>query len=85
LYAAISNALHTIYLEYKELSLLDIAWGWMALLPALADTIFRLDLIEPSGAMLARTTAALDARGVQYTAARGTLQDFMRRDAGTWM
>ncbi len=79
LYAAASNALRAVYGSYPALRLLDIGVGdGLALLPALADNLAHLDLIEPSAAMLERTTSALDARGIPYHAANTTLQDFMQ-------
>ena len=85
LYAAVSDALSAIYREYSALALLDIGVGdGLALLPALTQTITRLDLLEPSAAMLSRTTATLDARGVRYSAANDTIQAFMQQPAGTW-
>ncbi len=85
LYAAASDTLRAIYQSYAALSLLDIGVGdGMALLPALTANLTRLDLIEPSAAMLARTTAALDARGIDYRAANTSLQAFMPQPAGQW-
>jgi hypothetical protein len=80
LYAATSDALRTVYRDYSSLHLLDIGVGdGMALLPALPGPLARLDLIEPSAAMLAQTTAELAARGIPFEAANCTLQDFMAR------
>ena len=82
LYAAASAALRAVYGEYNTLRLFDIGVGdGMALLPALSANVTRLDLLEPSAAMLNKTTAALDARGIPYHAANTTLQDFIA--AGT--
>ncbi len=78
LYAAASAALRAIYTEYPMLRLFDIGVGdGMAVLPALTGCVARLDLLEPSAAMLAATTAALDARGMAYHAHHTTLQDFI--------
>jgi hypothetical protein len=86
LYATASAALRAIYAEYRTLRLLDIGVGdGMALLPALPAHVTRLDLLEPSAAMLAKTTAALDTRGVAYHAHNVTLQDFIATEtAQTW-
>jgi hypothetical protein len=87
LYAAASAALRAVYAEYDDtLGLFDIGVGdGMALLPALPDQVARLDVLEPSTAMLATTTAALDARGVPYHAHNVTLQDFITSGTGpTW-
>lgn len=85
LYAAVSAALHASYGEYAGLSLLDIGVGdGLALLPALPSHLTRLDLVEPSAAMLERTCTALDARHVPYQATNSTLQDFMQHDAPHW-
>jgi hypothetical protein len=85
LYTAASEALHNIYGEYETLSLLDIGVGdGLALLPALTENITRLDLIEPSEAMLGRTTAQLTDWQVPHHAFQGTIQDFIRTETGTW-
>lgn len=77
LYASTSAALRGIYAEYRRVGLLDIGVGdGMALLPALTPQVIQIDLVEPSAAMLAQARAALDARGVAYTAFNGTLQQF---------
>lgn len=78
LYAAASDALRRVYIDYESLRLFDVGVGdGMALLPALTDNIARLDVLEPSTAMLSRTTAALDARGISYHAVNTTLQDYI--------
>jgi hypothetical protein len=89
LYTAVSFLLRMLYAGYEAgpdgLRLLDIGVGdGMALLPALTDdvTFARLDVVEPSAAMLAATTAGLDQRGIAYQAANTTLQAFMESDAG---
>ncbi|MBN2305983.1 MAG: class I SAM-dependent methyltransferase [Anaerolineae bacterium] len=81
LYAAASARLRTIYQDYTTFSLLDIGVGdGLALLPALTMGITRLDLIEPSEAMLGRTTAALDGWNLRYSAHQTTIQAFMARE-----
>jgi hypothetical protein len=83
LYAACSEALRAVYGEYDALRVLDIGVGdGLALLPALTGSITRLDLVEPSDAMLARTAADLDRHGVPYTAHNVTLQEFMQSGPG---
>src|SRR5215831_4283142 len=78
LYARTSLSLQTIYQEYTSLRLLDVGVGdGLALLPALAGPIQSLDLVEPSGPMLARTVAALAERGITANAFEGTLQAFI--------
>lgn len=78
LYAAVSAALRAVYGEYESLRLLDIGVGdGLALLPALTPAVTRLDLVEPSVAMLATTHAALDARGIVHQAHPQTLGEFM--------
>ena len=85
LYAQTSEALHTVYDEYEALSLLDIGVGdGLALLPALTQNIRRLDLIEPSEAMLLQTTRQLDAWHVAYRAHQMTIQEFIKASAPTW-
>lgn len=83
LYAAVSEALRAQYAAYDALALLDVGVGdGLALLPALTDAVARLDLLEPSAAMLDRTSSALAARGVAHSAHNTTLQAFMRSDSG---
>ncbi|MCC6798759.1 MAG: class I SAM-dependent methyltransferase [Anaerolineae bacterium] len=85
LYARASQALHDVYEEYESLTLLDIGVGdGLALLPALTQNITRLDLIEPSEAMLAHTTRQLDVWQVPYRAHQMTIQQFMKGDSATW-
>ncbi|MBN1680232.1 MAG: class I SAM-dependent methyltransferase [Anaerolineae bacterium] len=85
LYAAASRALRTVYDDYTSLAVLDVGVGdGLALLPALAESVSRVDLIEPSEVMLAKTTAALDTHGVTYTAANTTLQAFMASNHDMW-
>ncbi len=79
LYDALSDTLRAIYRDYAELRLLDIGVGdGMALLPALSAAPAALDLVEPSAALLERTVAALDARGIAPRVFAGTLQSFAR-------
>jgi hypothetical protein len=85
LYTATSETLQSIYTEYETLSLLDIGVGdGLALLPALTESITRLDLVEPSEAMLARTTDQLDDWQMSYHAYQGTIQEFMRIATRDW-
>ncbi|WP_119069094.1 class I SAM-dependent methyltransferase [Aggregatilinea lenta] len=79
LYAAVSDALRLIYQDYETLSVLDIGVGdGLALLPALTRNITRLTLVEPSEAMLGRTTAALDDWRMPYRAYALPVQEFMQ-------
>lgn len=87
LYRAVSAALRDTYHETGSLRLLDIGVGdGLALLPALTPEVRALQLVEPSGAMLAGTRAALAARGVAAEAFEGTLQAFLRSipPGATW-
>lgn len=85
LYAQASQALHDVYEGYESLTLLDIGVGdGLALLQALTQNIKRLDLIEPSEAMLAQTTRQLDAWHVPYRAHAMTIQEFMKANGVTW-
>jgi len=85
LYARTSEALHDVYEGYDSLTLLDIGVGdGMALLPALTQNITRLDLIEPSEAMLAQTTRQLDAWRVACRTYSVTIQQFMKTGQSTW-
>ena len=85
LYAQASEALHRVYEGYESLTLLDIGVGdGLALLQALTQNITRLDLIEPSEAMLAQTTRQLDAWHVPYRAHPISIQEFMKANGVTW-
>lgn len=85
LYRAVSAALAAVYRETGPARLLDIGAGdGLALLPALTADIVELTIVEPSTAMLARTEAALRARGVNCTAFAETLQAFSAHAAGHW-
>lgn len=78
LYARTSAALRHIYIGYAGLSLLDVGVGdGLALLPALTPNVHRLDVLEPSPAMLDQTVAALNARNVHHRAINATVQQFM--------
>lgn len=83
LYEAVSIALRHIYQEYETLTLLDIGVGdGLALLPALTRNLERVGLVEPSEAMLSRTTAVLDEWDVPYEADALPIQEFMRVSGG---
>ncbi len=83
LYQATSAALRERYADYVALRLLDIGVGdGLALLPALKENIVALTLVEPSEAMLSRTTRALSERGVSFEAHHTTIQAFMASAAG---
>ncbi len=85
LYQATSAALRAIYGQYTALDLLDVGVGdGLALLPALTGHIHTLDILEPSGAMLAKASAALTERGVPHRALQQTLQLFVQDAAGPW-
>lgn len=85
LYRNTSAALHAVYGEYAEATLLDIGVGdGLALLAALNDSIRSVTLVEPSAAMLESTVRALAARGVAVEAVNGTLQEFVRGERGRW-
>lgn len=75
LYRALSAALAERYRSAQPASLLDIGVGdGLALLPALTGDVARVDLLEPSAALLDATAAALTERGVAHRAANATLQ-----------
>lgn len=77
LYEAASTALRAAYQQAGTASLLDIGVGdGLALLPALTGAIARVDLVEPSAALLEQTSAQLHKRGVPHRAFNRTLQDF---------
>ncbi len=85
LYAALSAALGQIYNQGQELTLLEIGVGdGMALLPALRPTLARIDLVEPSAALLAQTTTALTAYGVAWRAFALPLQAFAAQSEEHW-
>lgn len=85
LYTRTSAALRRVYETYASLALLDIGVGdGLALLPALTPNISRLDVLDPSRAMLDRTSAALSERGVAYRAIHMTVQQFLHAGAGRY-
>ena len=85
LYAALSAALRQTYQQQGQFALLDIGVGdGLALLPALTPNIRRLDIAEPSGALLAQTSAALDARGIAHRAFPVRAQEIARRQRNRW-
>lgn len=85
LYAALSAALRQSYDEYTRLDLLDIGVGdGLALLPALASSIARLDLVEPSGQMLARARTELAERDVPHRGFAEPIQLFMAHSTERW-
>ncbi|NTW01601.1 MAG: class I SAM-dependent methyltransferase, partial [Oscillochloris sp.] len=84
LYAKLSTALRNVYTTYNQVSLLDLGVGdGMALLPALSPQVTSLNLVEPSAPMLAQVCAALDARGIAYTAINSDFQTFSDQ-GGCW-
>ena len=85
LYQAVSEALRAVYEQYETLSLLDIGVGdGLALLPSLTRSFTRVDVVEPSAAMLEQTIASLEAWQVPYRAYRMTIQQFIRGNAPGW-
>lgn len=85
LYAATSAALRAAQLQNGARSLLDIGVGdGLALLPALTDAIERVDLVEPSAALLTIASQQLMARSVPHQAFQGTLQEFVARADDRW-
>lgn len=85
LYQATSAALRQAYTQHRASSLLDIGVGdGLALLPALTDSITRLDLVEPSAAMLETTAQQLRNRAVSFRAFCGTLQEFVAGAIDHW-
>jgi hypothetical protein len=85
LYQAVSAALRDAYAEHTDAHLLDIGVGdGLALLPALTPNIHRLDLVEPSAAMLVGVGEALETRGIPYHAFNGTIQAFAKGQSGFW-
>lgn len=85
LYEHTSAALRRIYVQYDSLSLLDVGVGdGLALLPALTPNVRRLDVLEPSLAMLNQTSAALNARGIDHRAINATVQQLMTAAPDVW-
>lgn len=85
LYANTSAALRSVYATLERPTLLDIGVGdGLALLPALVPSIARVDLVEPSTAMLVHTCAALDERGVPYRSFPQYVQEFALTSADRW-
>jgi hypothetical protein len=85
LYQAVSAALRDAYAEHSDASLLDIGVGdGLALLPAITPAIHRVDLVEPSAALLVGVGEALETRGIPYHAFNGTIQAFAKGHSGPW-
>lgn len=85
LYAATSHALHQIYCEYQTLTLLDIGVGnGHALLPALAQHVHHIGLLEPSAVLLREVSAQLSAQGISYTTFPESLQSFVKHNTADW-
>ena len=85
LYQAVSAALRDVYAEHSDAHLLDIGVGdGLALLPALTPNIHRVDLVEPSAALLVGVGEALETRGIPYHAFNGTIQAFAKGHSGPW-
>jgi len=85
LYATTSAALRAAYGEYDSVRLLDIGTGdGLALIPALTDNIRRLDVLEPSAALLGSLEQQLQAAGQPYRAFHSTLEDFVRTSSDRW-
>jgi hypothetical protein len=85
LYQAVSATLRDAYAEHHDANLLDIGVGdGLALLPALTPNIHRVDLVEPSTALLVGVGEALETRGIPYHAFNGTVQAFARGHSGPW-
>lgn len=83
LYASLSRELNKIYHAQRDIRLLDIGVGdGLALLPALADTIAHIDLVELSAAMLDQTTAALSRRGISHRAFNQPIEAFLAAEHG---
>ncbi len=78
LYQRLSDQLRAIYAQYSDLSLLEIGVGdGLALLPALTEGIGHVDLVEPSEAMLATTTAALRDRNIPHRSFNQSVETFI--------
>lgn len=85
LYQATSAALQRIYHDHARSTLLDIGVGdGMALLPALTESILRVDLVEPAPALLDHTVRALTARNTPHRAFAQTLQTFITTTDEHW-
>jgi len=79
LYENTSAALRRVYEQYRSLALLDVGVGsGLALVPALTPNVDRLDILEPSSAMLAQASAALRAQGIAHRAINMTAQQFVQ-------
>ena len=85
LYEKTSAALRQIYQSYEKIRLLDIGVGeGRALLGAISDKVQFVDVVEPSQAMLDKTTAALAKQGIQCQATCATLQEFVTQQTASW-
>jgi hypothetical protein len=79
LYEQTSAALTRNY-PRQPFELLDIGVGdGRALLPALTPPVRRVTLVEPAAPLLERTAQALAARGVEFEAFAGGLQEFVEQ------
>lgn len=85
LYQAVSAALRAAYPRGESFALLDVGVGdGLALLPALPPNLARVDLVEPSAAMLVGVAEALETHNVVYHAFNGTIQAFAATHDGSW-
>lgn len=85
LYRAVSDALREAYPHGEPFTLLDVGVGdGLALLPALPPNLRRVDLVEPSAAMLVAVSEALETNNVVYGAFNGTIQAFAAARGGSW-
>ena len=78
LYQRTHAALRARYAALRPTSLLDVGTGeGLALLPALPDTIGRVDVLEPSAPRLDVVRSELARRGVHHRAINTTIEDFV--------
>lgn len=85
LYAAVSEAFREVYRRARPASVLDVGVGdGLALVPALDVHRPRVGLVEPSAALLAETSAALEELGVEHESWRVPAQEFVRGNQGRW-
>lgn len=85
LYDALSTRLRQLYSDRQVRSILDVGVGdGRALLPALTDGVERVDVVEPSRAMLDETCAALHRLGIRHGEHHGSVQEFIRGSKDLW-
>ncbi|WP_422647203.1 class I SAM-dependent methyltransferase [Actinoalloteichus caeruleus] len=86
LYSATQEALRRHYHRFDAPTVLDVGVGdGMALLPVLDAGLSRVDVVEPSAELLARTRAGLAESGVPHRVRHARIEDVQREwDGARW-